>query len=62
MRGLKTDGPTGMTKETVTLAHFLDVADSIVLNLDAIKKQDAQARVYVCVFVTRLVVCLQLKW
>jgi hypothetical protein len=44
MIGLKTDGPTGVTKETVTLAHFLDVADSIVLNLDAIKKLDAQVR------------------
>ncbi|KAG1663699.1 hypothetical protein FOA52_013267 [Chlamydomonas sp. UWO 241] len=43
MIGLKTDGPTGLTKETVTLAHFLDVADAIVLNLDAIKKLDAQA-------------------
>lgn len=28
--GLKTTGPNAVTKETVTLTHFLDMADSVV--------------------------------
>lgn len=28
--GLRTSGATGVSKETVTLAHFLDVADAVV--------------------------------
>ena len=47
--GLKTNGPTAVSKETVTLAHFLDVADAVVKNVDAIKSLDAQAQVCVCV-------------
>ena len=43
--GLKTNGPTAVSKETVTLAHFLDVADAVVKNVDAIKSLDAQAQV-----------------
>ena len=43
--GLKTNGPLAVSKETVTLAHFLDVADAIVKNVDAIKTLDAQAQV-----------------
>ena len=44
--GLKTNGPLAVSKETVTLAHFLDVADAIVKNVDAIKTLDAQAQVW----------------
>ena len=43
--GLKTTGPLAVSKETVTLAHFLDVADALVKNVDAIKSLDAQALV-----------------
>jgi hypothetical protein len=30
MIGLKTAGSTAVSRETVTLAHFLDVADALV--------------------------------
>jgi dynein heavy chain 2 len=43
--GLKTNGPNAVSKETVTLAHFLDVADAVVKNADSIKSLDAQAQV-----------------
>ncbi len=45
MLGLKTSGPSAISKETVTLAHFLDVADAVVKSQDAIKSLDAQAQV-----------------
>ena len=34
-----------MSKETVTLAHFLDAADLLVKNAEAIKALDSQAQV-----------------
>jgi hypothetical protein len=43
--GLKTSGPNAVSKETVTLAHFLDVADAVAKNVEAIKTLDAQAQV-----------------
>jgi len=44
MLGLKTSGEGSVSRETVTLAHFLDVADKVVSNADAIKSLDAQAQ------------------
>lgn len=42
--GLKSSGPNAVSKETVTLAHFLDVADAIAKNVEQIKQLDAQAQ------------------
>jgi dynein heavy chain 2 len=42
--GLKTNGPNAVSKETVTLTHFLNVADAVVANADAIRALDAQAQ------------------
>ena len=36
--------PGSVTKETVTLAHFLDKADALLLAADKIKALDAQVR------------------
>ncbi|MEW5298927.1 MAG: hypothetical protein WDW36_001997 [Sanguina aurantia] len=44
MLGFKTSGPNAITKENVTLAHFLDKADALVKNAEAIKSLDAQAQ------------------
>lgn len=44
MLGLKTTGPKAVTKETVTLAHFLDVADMLIKFAEKIKLLDAQAQ------------------
>lgn len=40
--GYKTNGPTGKTKENVTLKDFLDKAEAVVKNGPAIKALDAQ--------------------
>lgn len=47
MLGFKTSGPNAITKENVTLAHFLDKADALVKNAEAIKALDSQAQVRV---------------
>lgn len=44
MLGFKTSGPNAISKETVTLTHFLNVADLLVKQADAIKALDAQAQ------------------
>lgn len=44
MLGMKTSGPSAVSKESVTLTHFLEKADAIVRNADAIKSLDAQAQ------------------
>lgn len=44
MLGVKTSGPNAVAKETVTLTLFLEKADAIVRNADAIKALDAQAQ------------------
>ncbi|KAJ9505745.1 hypothetical protein QJQ45_029246, partial [Haematococcus lacustris] len=44
MLGLQTSGSAAVTRETVTLAHFLDCADAVVKHADAIKAMDAQAQ------------------
>nr|ADI46936.1 DHC1bm [Volvox carteri f. nagariensis] len=44
MLGIKTTGPAAVTKETVTLTHFLEKADLVVKHADAIKALDAQAQ------------------
>ena len=42
------NGPLAVSKVTVTLVHFLDVADVIVKGVDAIGTLDVQA--HVCVW------------
>jgi hypothetical protein len=42
--GIKTTGPNAVSKDNVTLAHFLDKADAILKNAENIKKLDAQVR------------------
>ncbi|GLI62890.1 cytoplasmic dynein 1b heavy chain [Volvox africanus] len=44
MLGMKTTGPAAVSKETVTLTHFLEKADQVVKHSDAIKALDAQAQ------------------
>nr|ADI46856.1 DHC1bf [Volvox carteri f. nagariensis] len=44
MLGMKTTGPAAISKETVTLTHFLEKADLVVKYTDAIKALDAQAQ------------------
>ncbi|KXZ45909.1 DHC7 protein [Gonium pectorale] len=44
MLGMKTTGPAAVSKETVTLTHFLEKADLVVKHADAIKALDAQAQ------------------
>ncbi|GFR50179.1 hypothetical protein Agub_g12346, partial [Astrephomene gubernaculifera] len=44
MLGIKTTGPAAVSKETVTLTHFLEKADLVVKHADAIKALDAQAQ------------------
>lgn len=42
--GMKTSGPAAVSKETVTLTHFLEKADLVVKHADVIKSLDAQAQ------------------
>nr|BBC28429.1 cytoplasmic dynein 1b heavy chain [Yamagishiella unicocca] len=44
MLGIKTTGPAAVSKESVTLTHFLEKADLVVKHADAIKSLDAQAQ------------------
>ncbi|KAG2426397.1 hypothetical protein HYH02_014824 [Chlamydomonas schloesseri] len=44
MLGIKTSGPAAVSKETVTLTHFLEKADLVVKHAEAIKSLDAQAQ------------------
>ncbi|KAG2486208.1 hypothetical protein HYH03_015170 [Edaphochlamys debaryana] len=44
MLGIKTTGPAAVSKETVTLTHFLEKADLVVKHADTIKALDAQAQ------------------
>lgn len=55
--GLKTTGSMAVSKETVTLAHFLDVADAVVRAADQIKALDAQAQVNHCHVISFLTCC-----
>jgi dynein heavy chain 2 len=40
--------PGVLSKETVTLSHFLDKCDAVVLNAEAIRALDATVRLPVC--------------
>ncbi len=44
MLGMPMKGPDAVTRDNLTLRHFLDKADALIAKMEEIKKLDAQAR------------------